>query len=293
LAELLLAAPTRYLVAFPPPLIRLACVCRQLLPNCPLTYVSNNFCRLTGYHKDECIGTNCRFLQCAETDRLVVKQMGECLRRMRAAGPGGAGSQPKTFRIINAKKDGTRFLSLVQLTPVYSRSGELIRYIGCQFGLRNIAQASLAMQHMFQGTIDAEQIEQLAGKSHADVMSEWTWASDAAIKRPSLELVPGARDQVVAHMQQLLCAHATEVCKLLDLELLSQMCLHVESHIGQKRRQLVSPTLSPVHSATAGPQGTMPPLQLAQVRSKRSCASQAIQLGSDGLTKSRSMSSLK
>ena len=37
------------------------------LPDCPLMYVNEAFCRMTGYDQDEILGRNCRFLQGPET----------------------------------------------------------------------------------------------------------------------------------------------------------------------------------------------------------------------------------
>ena len=38
------------------------------LPDCPLMYVNEAFCRMTGYERDEIMGRNCRFLQGPDTD---------------------------------------------------------------------------------------------------------------------------------------------------------------------------------------------------------------------------------
>lgn len=41
----------------------------------PIVYVSKGFINLTGYNEEEILGKNCRFLQGAETDAEIVKQM--------------------------------------------------------------------------------------------------------------------------------------------------------------------------------------------------------------------------
>lgn len=38
-------------------------VADNTLPDCPLVYVSDGFCDLTGYQPEEILGHNCRFLQ--------------------------------------------------------------------------------------------------------------------------------------------------------------------------------------------------------------------------------------
>jgi len=53
-----------------------------------------------------------------------------------------------TFRCINAKKDGTRFLNLVHMAPIYDKNDKLVRIMGCGF--------LQEMQKLFQGVISPE-----------------------------------------------------------------------------------------------------------------------------------------
>ena len=43
--------------------------------DCPIVYASPAFEQMTGYHKDEIVGRNCRFLQGPETDQAVVDRV--------------------------------------------------------------------------------------------------------------------------------------------------------------------------------------------------------------------------
>ena len=45
------------------------------LPDCPLMYVNEAFCRMTGYDQDEILGRNCRFLQGPETDKAALARI--------------------------------------------------------------------------------------------------------------------------------------------------------------------------------------------------------------------------
>ena len=45
------------------------------LPDCPLMYVNEAFCRMTGYDQDEILGRNCRFLQGPETDKASLARI--------------------------------------------------------------------------------------------------------------------------------------------------------------------------------------------------------------------------
>jgi PAS domain S-box-containing protein len=47
----------------------------------PIIFVNDSFCRLTGYSREEIIGRNCRFLQCAETDPATVDRIRAALAK--------------------------------------------------------------------------------------------------------------------------------------------------------------------------------------------------------------------
>ncbi len=78
----------------------------------PIVYVNESFCRLTGYGREEIIGRNCRFLQCAETDPDTVA-------RIRAAIMAPAAIE---IDIRNARKDGTPFWNRLLMAPSQARS---------------------------------------------------------------------------------------------------------------------------------------------------------------------------
>mmetsp|Transcript_10478 Transcript_10478/g.24408 ORF Transcript_10478/g.24408 Transcript_10478/m.24408 type:complete len:592 (+) Transcript_10478:236-2011(+) len=88
----------------------------------PITWVSPNFCTLTGYHRDEIIGRNCRFLQGPATDPKVVAKIREAVE----------GEYPETFCIINYKKDGTPFWNNLYMSPLFDRDKKVTHFIGVQ-----------------------------------------------------------------------------------------------------------------------------------------------------------------
>jgi len=53
------------------------------LPDCPLMYVNEAFCRMTGYERDEIVGRNCRFLQGPDTDPGAVARIREAMQQVR------------------------------------------------------------------------------------------------------------------------------------------------------------------------------------------------------------------
>ena len=81
------------------------------LPDNPVIFTNNAFCRLTGYARHEIIGRNCRFLQGPETDPATV-------RRSATRSPA---VEPIEIDIRNHRKDGTPFWNRLLLGPGVGR----------------------------------------------------------------------------------------------------------------------------------------------------------------------------
>ncbi|EGB06572.1 hypothetical protein AURANDRAFT_28933, partial [Aureococcus anophagefferens] len=94
-------------------------------PGAPMVYVNGEFCRMTGYAFDECVGRNCRFLQGPETETDAV----EILRESLAARKGAH------VVIKNYRKNQEPFRNLLTMTPVYDGDGCYRFVIAVQFEL--------------------------------------------------------------------------------------------------------------------------------------------------------------
>ncbi len=90
--------------------------------DCPIVYANPAFFRLTGYRPDEVIGRNCRFLQGPGTDPADV----EAIRRAIAA------RRPLDIEITNYRRDGTRFVNELHISPVFGPDGALRHFLGIQ-----------------------------------------------------------------------------------------------------------------------------------------------------------------
>jgi len=87
----------------------------------PLVYVNEQFCRMTGYDREDVLGRNCRFLQGPETDEAKRQQFRDAF----------AVEEPVTVELINYRKDGEQFWNEVEVLPVYE-DGSVTHYIGFQ-----------------------------------------------------------------------------------------------------------------------------------------------------------------
>ncbi len=92
------------------------------LPDNPIVFVNDSFCRLTGYGRDEIVGRNCRFLQGPETDPADVARLREAL----------AGPRAIEIDIRNYRKDGTAFWNRLLMAPVNDAGGTLAYFFASQ-----------------------------------------------------------------------------------------------------------------------------------------------------------------
>nr|AML78223.1 putative LOV domain-containing protein [Pellia sp. BC-2016] len=93
------------------------------LPENPVVFASEGFCRMSGYTAEEVLGRNCRFLQGPDTDRRTVLELRDAVREERSA----------QVRILNYSKNGEPFWNLFHLAPVFSKvDGTVIHFVGVQ-----------------------------------------------------------------------------------------------------------------------------------------------------------------
>lgn len=92
------------------------------LPDNPLVFVNDAFCRLTGYRRDDIIGRNCRFLQGEDTDPATVAQIRAAVAAQRSI----------EIDIRNYRRDGTPFWNRLFLAPVPDADGRLAYFFASQ-----------------------------------------------------------------------------------------------------------------------------------------------------------------
>ncbi len=92
------------------------------LPDNPIIFANRAFQELSGYAPEELIGRNCRFLQGPETDPDAVARLAAAIRDRRDI----------TIDLLNYRKDGTRFVNELFISPVFGPDGDLRYFFGCQ-----------------------------------------------------------------------------------------------------------------------------------------------------------------
>lgn len=105
------------------------------LEDMPIVYANKAFEKMTGYSQEDVVGRNCRFLQGNDRDQEARFQLAEALRN----------KQPVKVTLRNYKKNGELFYNRLKLTPLLSRQGNVIYFLGVQY---DVTQQVLAEQEI-------------------------------------------------------------------------------------------------------------------------------------------------
>lgn len=87
-----------------------------------IVYSNPSFSRVTGYSQQELLGKNQSILSYKVTPKLVYESLWGQLKR----------KQPWSGLLVNRRKDGSRYLADLTITPVLNASGETTHYLGMQ-----------------------------------------------------------------------------------------------------------------------------------------------------------------
>ncbi|MGI4799314.1 MAG: PAS domain-containing protein [Janthinobacterium lividum] len=117
------------------------------LPDNPVIFVNDAFCRMSGYAREEILGRNCRFLQGPESDHNAINQIRNAVRAVR----------PIQLDICNHRKNGSAFWNRLLIAPVFDANGELAYFIASQVDV----------------TVERERLERLE-TNNAVLMAELT-----------------------------------------------------------------------------------------------------------------------
>jgi PAS domain S-box-containing protein len=143
------------------------------LPDNPVVFANNAFCRLSGYTREEILGRNCRFLQGPETDPATVAKIREAVRRVESI----------EIDILNQRKDGDTFWNRLLMAPVYDTEGMLAYFFASQVDVTiererltglEASNASLMAELTDRLRLQKEQERELAFTLKAARFGTWT-----------------------------------------------------------------------------------------------------------------------
>ena len=103
------------------------CICDALQPDFPVIFANDQFCRMTGYSREEILGKNCRFLQGSDREQESRTEIRLALK---------AGKPVRTV-LRNYRKDGSSFTNELSLFPITVPDGTVTHYLGIQNDITN------------------------------------------------------------------------------------------------------------------------------------------------------------
>ncbi|OQO12107.1 hypothetical protein B0A48_02746 [Cryoendolithus antarcticus] len=113
-----------------PSLAEVYCVSDPSLPDNPIVYASQEFYNTSQYGREYAIGRNCRFLQGPKTSNRAVGRLIEAL----------IAGQECTEAILNYRRDGTPFMNLLMIAPLYDNKGQVRYFLGCQIDVSSLVE---------------------------------------------------------------------------------------------------------------------------------------------------------
>ncbi len=143
------------------------------LPDNPVVFANNAFCRLSGYTREEILGRNCRFLQGPATDPATVAKIRDAVRRVESI----------EIDIRNQRKDGELFWNRLLMAPVYDTEGVLAYFFASQVDVTiererlhglEVSNASLMAELTDRLRLQKEQERELAFTLKAARFGTWT-----------------------------------------------------------------------------------------------------------------------
>jgi PAS domain S-box-containing protein len=127
------------------------------LPDNPVIFVNNSFCRLTGYAREEILGRNCRFLQGPQTDPATVARIRHAVAEARSL----------EIDIRNHRRDGEPFWNRLLMAPVRDADGELAYFFASQVDVTLERERLEGLE-----TTNAALMAEVAGRLRAQKESE-------------------------------------------------------------------------------------------------------------------------
>jgi len=144
-----------------------AIVTGPLADDCPMVFVNDAFCRLTGYAAEEALGRNCRFLQGPETDPAAIAQVRQAL---------AAGGEI-SVDLQNRRKSGELFWNRLHIAPIRDASGTVALFLSTQVDVTSerAADSIRAQLAATRGELADLQENLRIARTVTGVAGAWEW----------------------------------------------------------------------------------------------------------------------
>ncbi len=180
-------------------------------PRGTIEYVNPAFERISGYSREEALGENPRIQKSGEHDEAFYRQIWETI----------LGGQTWHGRIVNRRKDGTRYTADLSISPVRDASGEIVNFVAVE---RDVSR-ELELENQLLQAQKMESIGSLAGGIAHDFNNMLT--------------------VILGNLELTLDATPVDDPRRAELEEVQAAALHSSELVGQllgfARKQIISP----------------------------------------------------
>jgi len=119
--------------------------------NAHILYANPTFERVTGYSQEEVIGNNESILSYRVTPKIVYETLWAQLKRQR----------PWNGLLVNRRRDGSRYLAELTITPVVDEAGQTTHYLGMHRDVTEVHRLERQVQNhkaLIESVVDAAQV---------------------------------------------------------------------------------------------------------------------------------------
>jgi nitrogen fixation negative regulator NifL len=177
-----------------------------------ILYTNPSFQRTTGYERQELVGNNESILSYRVTPKLVYETMWAQIQRQR----------PWNGLLVNKRRDGSRYLADITITPVVNEDGITSHYLGMHRDVTEVHRLERQVQNqktLIESVVDAAQVAIVLLDEKERVLldnQEYKKLIGDLGKEPAVKLLAALREQMGDAFAQAYDKHrniaAREVC---------------------------------------------------------------------------------
>ncbi|KAL9053451.1 MAG: hypothetical protein Q9162_004754 [Coniocarpon cinnabarinum] len=131
------------------------CLTDPSLPDNPIVYASEEFFRCTQYGREYVIGKNCRFLQGPQSSQASIQRLVDAL----------ADGEEMCETILNYRRDGSPFINLLMIAPLFDNKGKVRYFIGAQIDVNGLVEGGRGLDS-FERLLARDKASQRYGGNH-------------------------------------------------------------------------------------------------------------------------------
>ena len=125
-------------------------------PGPEIVYVNDGFTKMTGYSREEAIGSTPRILQGEKTDRAVLDKLKQRLTE----------GQAFFGHTVNYRKDGTEFINQWDIHPLTDHKGEITHWVSYQ---HDITERKRSEKKVVDSQVEFDRLKEESKKTLVDI----------------------------------------------------------------------------------------------------------------------------